>query len=175
VAAWETNALPLGDTRRNRSPETLGFYLEFNNLTRIYDSQPYLEGPFSVLSIKPMPSKTNIRKDLNLIEFTFSGYMTQEEFRKKGRKLREYAIEHGRMKYLLDASEAVALSRTWPNVLLEPRTWWTLARSCDQVAVFIREEDEPFMQFIEAMSLSVGAKVKVFSDIEGAYKWLGVQ
>jgi len=78
------------------------------------------------------------------------------------------------MKYLIDASEAMAKSRAWPNVLLEPRTWWVMANYCDEIAFVIRKEEGPYLQFMEVLAQNIGAKLKLFSNAEGAYKWLGI-
>ena len=121
-----------------------------------------------------MSSEINICEDKRLIEVNLSGFMTMDELWTEGQKLKGLAKRLGKMKYLVNAAKAMSMTRTWPNALLEPGNWWTLSRICDEIAVVVREEDGAYLRFLEIAARNTGAKMKLFSDLDGAYKWLGV-
>ena len=121
-----------------------------------------------------MSSVINIFKDRKLIEVRLSGFMSLDELRKEGLRLKELALRNGKMKYIVDASEAAAMARTWPVALLEPNNWWLLARYCEEIAIVIQETDGEKHKFLEVAARNTGAKLKLFPNVKRAYEWLGL-
>ena len=122
-----------------------------------------------------MSSEININLGKNLIEVKLSGFMSLEKLKKEGSRLREYALTFGKMKYLVDVREAMAMPSALSAAIAKPDNWWTLAKLCNEIAIVIGEEDGANLQNIEIIARYTGAKVKLFHSAEGGYKWLGVQ
>ena len=121
-----------------------------------------------------MLSEINIHKDKNLIEIKLSGLVLLDELKKEGLKIRQHAFKHGRMKYLVDSRDAVAMARVGPLALSEPINWWMLTPYCKKIAVVIPASERDYFQFLEMIGRNAGVRVKVFLEVNGANKWLGV-
>ena len=121
-----------------------------------------------------MLSEIKVHEDKKLIEVNLSGYMTLDELLSSGQKLKEYTLSLDNKKCLINVSEAMARARTWTNALLNPENWWMLARCCDEMAVVVHEEDGAYLRFLEISELNIETKIKLFSNVTGAYKWLGM-
>ena len=122
-----------------------------------------------------MPSETIFQFDKNLVDVKLSGFISLAEFRKEGLRLKEYALTFGKMKYLVDIREAIAMPSTWSVAIAKPNTWWSLAKLCKEVAIVIREDDGADFQNIEIIARYTGAKVRFFSRAEEACQWLGIE
>ena len=69
-----------------------------------------------------MPSETIFQFDKNLVDVKLSGFISLAEFRKEGLRLKEYALTFGKMKYLVDIREAIAMPSTWSVAIAKPNT-----------------------------------------------------
>jgi len=98
---------------------------------------------------KRMLSEIRICKDKKLIEIILSGLVMHDELRKEGGKLKQYALENGKMKYLVDSREAVAF--------------------------VIPASQREYFQFLEMVGRNAGVRAKVFLEIGAAKKWLGIE
>jgi len=124
---------------------------------------------------KRMLSEIRICKDKKLIEIILSGLVMHDELRKEGGKLKQYALENGKMKYLVDSREAVALARIGPVAMSEPLSWWMLAPYCEKIAFVIPASQREYFQFLEMVGRNAGVRAKVFLEIGAAKKWLGIE
>jgi len=46
---------------------------------------------------------------------------------------------------------------------------------CWELAVVIKETDGFHLKFLEVAARNTGTKLKLFSDVDRAYKWLGIE
>ena len=119
-----------------------------------------------------MPSNIIVRKEFNLIEVWISGFLSLDELRREGTKIREIALPLGKMKFMIDVREAVALARTWPIAIFSASSWETLSSFCEEIAVVAQEADKNYLRFLEVISRNGGVKVKIFTSLKEAYEWI---
>ena len=100
--------------------------------------------------------------------------MTLNEWREEYQRVRGLALEHGNMKYLLDCRDVVGVERIRTIALRETKHIWFLSWLCEAIGVVLQEADKEHLQIVNLIAQSMGAKIKLFSDIDGAYEWLGV-
>ena len=122
-----------------------------------------------------MESEIILTLDTNLVEVKLFGFVSLEKLKKEGLRLREYALTFGKMKYLVDVRETMAMPSVWSNTIAKPDNWWTLTKLCNEIAIVIREDDSSYLQNIDMIARYTGAKVRLFHTAESGYKWLGAQ
>jgi len=122
-----------------------------------------------------MPSEIFIDIGKNLVNVKIWGFISKAELEKEGSRLREYALTFGKMKYLVEVREAMAMPTTWSVLIAKPDNWYLMARLCNQIAIVINDDDAENLQNIEMIARHTGAKVKLFQSSDQGYKWLGIQ
>ena len=88
-----------------------------------------------------MASDINILREKNLVEVNFTGPLSFNKLREECQRLGELALEHGKMNYLIDCRNAVAVDKIRTIALRETKHIWNFNKVCGAIGIVFQESD----------------------------------